>query len=104
MRGKPHRESLDNRFHHSGTEFTELGNGKMRHLLEDITSSISGGEESAKNEDGLTAEEKTRLRELCVLIVISEFFENNRETGLDTRRPQKQFHHKDTEGAEVGEN
>ena len=35
----------------------------MRHLLEDITSSISGGEESAENEDGPTAEEKTQLRE-----------------------------------------
>ena len=52
----------------------------MRHLLEDITSSISGGGESAENEDGLTAEEKIQLRELCVLIVISEFLENQTKT------------------------
>jgi hypothetical protein len=52
----------------------------MRYLLEDITSSISGGEESSENEDGLTAEEKTQLRELCVLIVISEFLENQTKT------------------------
>ena len=86
MRGKQHRESLDNRFQHRGIEFTELGNGKMRHLLEDITSSVSGREEPAENEDDLTAEEKTQLRELCVLIVISEFLENKSETGLDTGR------------------
>jgi hypothetical protein len=61
----------------------------MRHLLEDVTSSIGGREEPAENEDGLTAEEKTQLRELCVLIVISEFLEKNRETGLDTARPQR---------------
>ncbi|MBV9734181.1 MAG: hypothetical protein JO275_15515 [Verrucomicrobia bacterium] len=58
----------------------------MRHLLEDITSSVSGREEPAENEDDLTAEEKTQLRELCVLIVISEFLENKSETGLDTGR------------------
>jgi hypothetical protein len=74
----------------------------MRHLLEDITSSISGREESAENEDGLTAEEKTQLRELCVLIVISEFLGNKSETGLGTRKPQRQFHHRDTEGTEFG--
>jgi hypothetical protein len=51
----------------------------MRHLLEDITSSVSGPEEPPENEDGLTAEEKTQLRELCVLIVISEFLENHTE-------------------------
>jgi hypothetical protein len=34
----------------------------------------------------LTPEEKTQLRELCVLIVISEFLESNAETGLDTAR------------------
>jgi hypothetical protein len=51
----------------------------MRHLLEDVTSSISGREEPAENEDGLTAEEKTQLRELCVLIVISEFLEKPRD-------------------------
>ena len=61
----------------------------MRHLLEDITSSVSGREEPTENEDGLTAEEKTQLRELCVLILISEFLENKRETGSDTARPQK---------------
>ena len=52
----------------------------MRLLLEDLTSSISGREELAENEDGLTAEEKTQLRELCVLIVISEFLENHTKT------------------------
>jgi hypothetical protein len=60
----------------------------MRQLLEEITSSISGREEPAEDEDSLTAEEKTQLRELCVLIVISEFLENNREAGSDTSRPQ----------------
>ena len=53
----------------------------MRHLLEDITSSVIGREEPAENDDGLTAEEKNRLRELCVLIVMSEFFETKSETG-----------------------
>jgi hypothetical protein len=48
----------------------------MRDLLEDITSSVIGQEEPAENDDGLTPEEKTQLRELCVLIVISEFFGN----------------------------
>jgi len=52
----------------------------MRHLLEDITSSSVRPEELAENDDGLTAEEKTQLRELCVLIVISEFLENHKET------------------------
>jgi hypothetical protein len=52
----------------------------MRHLLEDLTSSVSGREEPAQNEAGLTAEEKTQLRELCVLIVVSEFLENHAET------------------------
>jgi hypothetical protein len=61
----------------------------MRHLLEDITSSAIGREELAENEDGLTAEEKAQLREVCVLIVISEFLENNNETGLNLARPQR---------------
>jgi hypothetical protein len=52
----------------------------MRPLLEDIRSSIIGREEAAANEDGLTPEEKTQLRELCVLIVISELLETNHET------------------------
>jgi len=52
----------------------------MRHLLEDITSSAIGQEEAAENDDGLTPEEKMQLRELCVLIVISEFLENRTET------------------------
>jgi len=52
----------------------------MRHLLEDITSSSVRPEELAENDDGLTAEEKTQLRELCVLIVISEFLENHKGT------------------------
>ena len=51
----------------------------MRHLLEDLTSAVSGREEPAQNEDSLTAEEKAQLRELCVLIVISEFLENDTE-------------------------
>jgi hypothetical protein len=50
----------------------------MRPLLEETTSSVVGPEEQAENEDGLTPEEKTQLRELCVLIVISEFLEANR--------------------------
>lgn len=50
----------------------------MRHLLEDITSSAIGREEPAENDDGLTPEEETQLRELCVLIVINEFLEDNR--------------------------
>ena len=54
----------------------------MRPLLEDITSSVSKREEPAANDDGLTPGEKTQLRELCVLIVISEFLESNRETEL----------------------
>jgi hypothetical protein len=61
----------------------------MRHLLEDITSSAVGPEEPAEDDDGLTEEEKIQLRELCVLIVISEFLEGNSETGLDTGRPQR---------------
>jgi hypothetical protein len=61
----------------------------MRHLLEDLTSSGIGKEEPAENDDGLTPEEKTQLRELCVLILISEFLERNGETGLDTARPQR---------------
>jgi hypothetical protein len=55
----------------------------MRHLLEDITSSAIGQQEPAESDDGLTPEEKTQLRELCVLIVISEFLESNGQTGLD---------------------
>ena len=50
----------------------------MRPLLEDITSSAIGREEPAENDDGLTPEEETQLRELCVLIVINEFLEDNR--------------------------
>jgi hypothetical protein len=61
----------------------------MRHLLEDLTSSGIGKEEPADSDDGLTPEEKTQLRELCVLIVISEFLESNGETGLDPAKPPK---------------
>jgi hypothetical protein len=61
----------------------------MRHLLEDLTSSGIGKEDPAQGDDGLTPEEKTQLRELCVLIVISEFLESNSETGLDPARPPK---------------
>jgi hypothetical protein len=61
----------------------------MRHLLEDLTSSGIGKEESADSDDGLTPEEKTQLRELCVLIVISEFLESDSETGLDIAGPER---------------
>jgi hypothetical protein len=61
----------------------------MRPLLEEITSSVNGLEELIENDDGLTPEEKTQLRELCVLIVISEFLETNKETELNTARPQR---------------
>lgn len=39
---------------------------------------MSVGEEPEAPDDGLSADEKTQLRELCVLIVISEFLENRR--------------------------
>jgi hypothetical protein len=55
----------------------------MRPLLEDITSSVIKREEPAANDDGLTPEEKTQLRELCVLIVISEFLETDRKDHKD---------------------
>jgi hypothetical protein len=62
----------------------------MKHLLEDITSSVSGQEKPAQNEDRLTAEEKAQLRELCLLMVISEFLEKNTgEPELNTARPQR---------------
>ena len=35
------------------------------------------GEEQKAPDDGLSAEEKIQLRELCVLIVISEFLETS---------------------------
>ena len=38
------------------------------------------GEEQEVPEDGLSADERTQLRELCVLIVISEFLETNEKT------------------------
>lgn len=37
-------------------------------------------EEPAAPDDGLSADERTQLRELCVLIVISEFLETNENT------------------------
>ena len=80
---------MDNRFHHRETEFAEIGDVKMRPLLEETTSSVIGREQPAENDDGLTLEEKAQLRELCVLIVISEFLETNSEAGLDTARPQR---------------
>jgi len=61
----------------------------MRPLLEDITSSVIKREEPAANDDGLTPEEKNQLRELCVLIVISEFLESNSQAELYTARSQK---------------
>jgi hypothetical protein len=48
---------------------------------------VSAGEEHEAPDDGLSADEKTQLRELCVLIVISEF--------LETAGKGK-FHHEDT--------
>jgi hypothetical protein len=56
----------------------------MRRLLEEISFASIGREETLPD-DALTPEEKTQLRELCVLILISEFLENNTE-----------FHHRDT--------
>jgi hypothetical protein len=41
------------------------------------------GEEQEPPEDGLSADEKIQLRELCVLIVISEFLETNEKTGYE---------------------
>jgi hypothetical protein len=38
-------------------------------------SEMSAGEQHEAPDDGLSAEERTQLRELCVLIVISEFLE-----------------------------
>jgi hypothetical protein len=38
------------------------------------------GEEQEAPDDGLSADEKNQLRELCVLIVISEFLETERKT------------------------
>jgi hypothetical protein len=37
-------------------------------------------EEQEAPDEGLSAEEKIQLRELCVLIVISEFLETERKT------------------------
>ena len=36
---------------------------------------MSGWETHEANDDGLSSEERVQLRELCVLIVISEFLE-----------------------------
>jgi hypothetical protein len=75
----------------------------MRPLLEDITSSVIKREEPAANDDGLTPEEKTQLRELCVLIVISEFLESNSETSCTQQGRQSRkdnFRHKDAESTE----
>ena len=41
---------------------------------------MSGRGEHEANDDGLSAEERVQLRELCVLIVISEFLESERKT------------------------
>jgi hypothetical protein len=46
-------------------------------------SEMSSGEEHEAHDDGLSADEKTQLRELCVLIVISEFLETNEKTGYE---------------------
>jgi len=41
---------------------------------------MSGSEAREANDDGLSAEERVQLRELCVLILISEFLETERKT------------------------
>jgi hypothetical protein len=41
---------------------------------------MSAAEELEAPDDGLSADEKIQLRELCVLIVISEFLETNEKT------------------------
>jgi hypothetical protein len=54
---------------------------------------MSAGEEHEASDDGLSADEKTQLRELCVLIVISEFLETrqpptaNRQPPTASRQP-----------------
>jgi len=53
---------------------------------------MSGWETHEANDDGLSAEERVQLRELCVLIVISEFLETERKT------PSAQPDLKDHEG------
>lgn len=40
-------------------------------------------EEKDAHDDGLSADERTQLRELCVLIVISEFLETNEKTACE---------------------
>jgi hypothetical protein len=80
---------VDNEFHHKDTKLSMIGNIGMRLLFGDINSSVSGPEEPADNDDSLTPEEKNQLRELCVLIVISEFLESNNEIELFTARSQR---------------
>ena len=41
---------------------------------------MSDWEAHEADDDGLSAEERVQLRELCVLIVISEFLETERKT------------------------
>jgi hypothetical protein len=41
---------------------------------------MSAWEKHEANDDGLSVDERIQLRELCVLIVINEFLENNRKT------------------------
>ena len=48
--------------------------------LHEVNPSVLGQEKSAGDDDGLSSEERTQLRELCVLIMISEFLESNKET------------------------
>jgi hypothetical protein len=73
---------VDHNFTTKTQSSQNIGDIRMRPLLEDITLSVIKREEPAANDDGLTPEEKTQLRELCVLIVISEFLESNSETEL----------------------
>jgi hypothetical protein len=55
--------------------------------LHEVNPLVIGQQESAGDDDGLTSEERIQLRELCVLIMISEFLENNSVVALDTARP-----------------
>jgi hypothetical protein len=48
--------------------------------LHEVNPLVIGQEVSAGDDDGITSEERTQLRELCVLIVISEFFESDNKT------------------------
>jgi hypothetical protein len=48
--------------------------------LHEVNPLAIGQDESPGNDDGLNPEERAQLRELCVLIMISEFLEGDKET------------------------